>query len=134
MQASDWQSIEIDFDVYKALTIRRASPSTTYNDVLRDLLQLGSTPKNGGTPASNGTPWITKGVVFPHGTEFRASYKGKDYQAHVEQGALVFNGTKYSSPSPAAIAITERPTNGWMFWKCRLPGQNTWKVADHYRQ
>jgi hypothetical protein len=116
MQTPEWQSIEIDFDVYKALTIRRATPSVTYNDVLREVLGIGPATKNGGAPVQNGTPWITKGAVFPPGTEFRATYKGKDYQAHVEKGALFFNGTKYSSLSPAAIAITERPTNGWIFF------------------
>lgn len=134
MSTDELQAIDIDFEVFKELTMRRASASVTYNDVLRDLLKLGAASKNGGALVSNGTPWITKGVVFPHSTEFRATYKGKDYHAHVEHGALVFNGTKYSSLSPAAIAITERPTNGWIFWQCKLPGQNAWKVADHYRK
>jgi hypothetical protein len=134
VSTAELQAIEIDFEVFKELTMRRASASVTYNDVLRDLLKLGTKGKNGTAPILNGTPWITKGVVFPHGTEFRATYKGASYSAHVDHGALIFNGTKYFSLSPAAIAITERPTNGWIFWQCKLPGQNTWKVADHYRK
>jgi hypothetical protein len=134
MSTAELQSIDIDFEVFKELTMRRASASVTYNDVLRDLLKLEHRSKGGSTPTSNGTPWITKGVVFPHGTEFRATYKGKSYSASVDHGTLIFNSTKYGSLSPAAIAITGRPTNGWIFWQCRLPGQTTWKVADHYRK
>ena len=34
------EMIEIDFDVYKALTMKRTSQEVTYNDVLRELLDL----------------------------------------------------------------------------------------------
>lgn len=34
-------TIDVDFEVYKALTIRRETEEMTYNDVLRHLLSLG---------------------------------------------------------------------------------------------
>ena len=33
-------TIEIDFDVYKKLTVRRESEEVSYNDVIRDLLKM----------------------------------------------------------------------------------------------
>jgi hypothetical protein len=34
-------AIEVDFDVYRALWLRRTSEETTFNDVLRELLLIG---------------------------------------------------------------------------------------------
>jgi hypothetical protein len=120
------ETIEIDFDVYKALTMRRASASVSYNDVLRDILHLkpssGEVPK----PQPAGAAWMSKGISFPHGTEFRAQYKGQTYNGRVENGALVVSGKRYTSPSAAAMSITISPVNGWTFWEARKPGQNRW--------
>ena len=35
-----YKEIEIDFDVFKLLTVMRLSENMTYNDVLRKLLEL----------------------------------------------------------------------------------------------
>jgi hypothetical protein len=70
--------------------------------------------------------WVAKGVSFPNGTEFRGRYKGRAYAGTVEKGALVVEGKRYSSPSPAAMAITGTQTDGWKFWECRRPGDVTW--------
>ena len=125
----------MDFDVYKALTLRRASESVSENDVLRDLLGL---PKKKTAAAGADSPapgeWVTKGVPFPAGTEFRANYKGRTYLARVEGGALVLNGVKYDSPSAAAMSITAKPVNGWTFWECRLPGQAGWRSIKGLRK
>ena len=128
-------SIEVDFDVFKALTLRRATEDVTYNDVLRELLGLNSTkraPVGPHTPATGG--WFTKGVTFPDGTEFRATHKGQAYSSKVESGALVLNGKRYDSPSAAAVEITGRPTNGWIFWECRLPGKTSWQIIKSFRK
>ncbi len=128
-------SIEVDFDVFKALTLRRATEDVTYNDVLRDLLGLNSTkraPLGPHTPATGG--WFTKGVTFPDGTEFRARHKGQAYSGKVQSGALVLNGKHYDSPSAAAVEITGRPTNGWIFWECRLPGKTSWQIIKSFRK
>ena len=128
-------AIEVDFDVFKALTMRRASEHVTENDVLRQMLGLSS-KKEPTVPAARpeAGDWITKGVRFPAGTEFRAKYKGQTWLGLVEGGALVVNGKRYDTPSAAAVAITENPVNGWTFWECRLPGQAGWKIIKALRK
>ncbi len=127
------QTIEIDFDVFKELTLRRSSEEVTYNDVLRETLELP--PKNSKklAKASTGKPWVPKGVTFPHGTELRAKYKGQIYYATVEDGALVYDGKRFSAPSPAATAVTNTNVDGWWFWEYRAPNQNEWVKIAHLR-
>lgn len=128
-------SIEVDFDVFKAITMRRASEKVTENDVLRQVLGLPS-KKDPTTPAARpeAGDWTTKGVRFPSGTEFRARYKGQTWLARVEGGALVMNGKAYDSPSAAAVAITDKPVNGWTFWESRLPGKPGWTIIKALRR
>src|SRR5699024_1390950 len=131
-------SIDIDFDVFKELTIRRKNEAMTENAVLRDLLGLPSiidgkshtlvNPVDGG-----GTPWVSIGITLPQGTEVRATYRGQQFTAIVENGALVLNGKRYKSPSAAAISITGNPVNGWRFWECLMPGSSRWKLIATYR-
>jgi hypothetical protein len=127
-------TIEVDFDVYKAITARRPSEEVTENDVLRDLLRLPS-KRQIAAPTSNPAQgdWIAKGVRFPAGTEFRANYKGQTYLARVDNGALVLNGERFDTPSSAAMSITKSPVNGWTFWECRLPGQASWQMIKTLR-
>lgn len=131
-------SIDIDFEVFKALTARRETEEMTENDVLRSLLDLSPLHTKSSSPAhsANGTgiPWIAKGVSFPHGTEFRAAYKGQQFTGVVKNGALVINGKRYKSPSAAAYSITGSGVNGWRFWECLLPGSTKWKVMASYRR
>lgn len=134
-----YTSIDIDFDVWKALTNLRSSPQITENDVLRELLGLNSTVSNKiQTEAvlqdSVGAPWGWKGVTFPHGSEFRAEYNGRIYHAKVDNGALVYEGKLYKSPSAAAMAITGNSVNGWIFWECKMPGKNGWVLIEKLRK
>jgi hypothetical protein len=129
-------TIEVDFDVFKALTMRRPSEEVTENDVLRRLLGLPSRKGAALAPgvAASGD-WVTKGVRFPAGTEFRAAYKGQTHLARVENSALVLNGKRFDTPSAAAMSITaNKPVNGWTFWQCRLPGQAGWKMIKALRK
>ncbi len=131
------RTIEVDFDVFKAITARRPSEDVTDNDVLREVFGLprkapSRTPPSPAAIASG--DWVTKGVRFPAGTEFRAIYKGQTFLARVEGGALVVNGKRYDSPSPAAVAITGSAVNGWRFWEARLPGQAGWKMIESLRR
>jgi len=131
------RTIEVDFDVFKALTLRRASEEVSENDVLRQLLGLPTHNKGANTPPSTPAPgdWITKGVRFPVGTEFRATYKGQTHLGRVEGGALVLTGKRFDSPSAAAMSITgNKPVNGWTFWEARLPGQAGWKMIKSLRR
>jgi hypothetical protein len=121
-------TIEIDFDVFKALTARRPSEQVSENDVLRQLLHLpakGQDTSPTASPPARGD-WVTKGVRFPAGTEFRANFKGQTYLAKVEDGALVWNGKRFDSPSAPAVKIAGHAQNGWNFWECRMPGQTRW--------
>jgi hypothetical protein len=78
--------------------------------------------------------WMAKGIRFPAGTEFRASYKGQTYLARVEDGALVLNGERFDTPSSAAMSITKSPVNGWTFWESRAPGQGSWQMIKTLRK
>jgi hypothetical protein len=130
------RTIEVDFDVYKALMMRRPTENVTENDVLRELLQLPRV-KPGSAPATAGPApgdWITKGVRFPAGTEFRAHYKGQTHLGRAEAGALMLNGKPYDSPSSAAVSITGSSVNGWRFWEARLPGEAGWKMIESLRR
>lgn len=129
-------SIEIDFEVYKALTLRRVSEEVTYNDVLREILKLGASKKSDKSyePAPQTAGWTVKGVTFPNGTDFRASHKGQVVHGRVESGALVINSRRFDSPSAAAVAITGNPVNGWVFWECRVPGKTDWQIIKALRK
>lgn len=125
-------TIEIDFDVFKALTLRRPSEDVTYNDVLRDLLNL---PQSGAAPAHatmGGCMFLD--VHFPEGTQFQVTYKGRTYRARIESGVWVGeDGLAHTSPSEAAHAITKTNVNGWRFWKCRRPGDSVWRLMNDLR-
>jgi len=128
-------TIEIDFEVFKSLTNLRTTEEMSYNDVLRELLKLAKEEQPIPTHKSfNRDDWLIKGVRFPAGTEFRASYKGRQYVGKVESGALWVNGKSYNSPSASAIAITGNSVNGWTFWKCRMPGQRHWRMIKSLRK
>lgn len=124
-------SIEVDFDVYKQLTVRRVNEEMTYNDVVRELLGLGvvkTTVVDGAPPRNSEADWVIKNMRLPAGTECRATYKGQRFLAHVESAALVLpDGTRHKSPSSAAQAITKTSVNGWIFWECKLPGKSQWQ-------
>jgi hypothetical protein len=128
------QTIEIDFDVFKEITARRKHAEITPNDVLREVFGLEPTEKPSKQKIQSGKPWITKGVVFPHRTEFRSFYKGQMYYARVEDGFLVLNEKSFSSPSPAAMAITKNSVNGWKFWECKIPGKENWQIMISLRK
>ncbi len=127
--------VEVDFDVFKALTALRPSEEVSENEVLRGLLKV---PPKKPTPVSTDGhapgDWVTKGVRFPADTQFRAKYKGQTYMASVENGALTFDGNPYDTPSKAAMAITKTQINGWTFWECRLPGKSSWQMIKTLRR
>jgi hypothetical protein len=77
--------------------------------------------------------WLTKGVRFPLGTEFRANYKGQIYHGKVEDGNLVVNNKRFDSPSAAAREITGKSVNGWTFWESRMPGASKWQMITSLR-
>ena len=134
-------TVEVDFDVYKAIFSLRAKETVSENDVLRNLLKLGPPsessavmPKVNDAPINAPEDWLPKGVRFPLGTDFRATYKGKTYTGRVQAGALLVDGKRYASPSSAAVAITGSAVNGWRFWEARLPGKSSWQLIETLRR
>ena len=125
------ERIEIDFDVFKALTGLRETEDMTYNDVLRKILNLSKKTTTERPPS--GEPFLAKGVTFPHGTEFRAHYKGQIHTARVENGAIMAKDRKFSSLSAAAMFVTQHPRDGWIFWEAKSPGQTSWVICDRLR-
>jgi hypothetical protein len=131
-------SIELDFDVWKELTLLRTSEEDTYSDVIRALLRRNMatevTPLNtkmglGGLYGRRARGTSNAGIIIPNGTEIKAKYKGKIYIGSVKDNAFVVDGHNYSTFSAAAHSITNTNLNGWYFWECRLPGQSEWKPA-----
>jgi hypothetical protein len=125
--------IDIDFEVFKELTNRRPAEAVTYNDVVRELLNL---PKPASTnSASNGSkPWVVSGTSFPAGSEFMTDYKGKTYSGIAKDGKLeLSDGYKFTTPSAAAIHVTGSNVNGWRFWKCKLPGASQFVLIERLR-
>ncbi len=138
--------IEIDFEVYKALTIMRRAEEHSYNDVLRELLALPPREAKiveaaGSVVATSGVAGInevirsqglhSRGLFLPEGTELRATYKGTEYHAIVKGGVIDnYGGISFSSPSAAASAITETTVNGWRFWEAKRPNDFNWHRLD----
>ena len=128
------RQIEIDFEVFKELTNRRATEAVTYNDVVRDLLKLPK-PVKSANPAANGSkPWVVSDTSFPAGSEFMADYKGKAHSGIVKDGKLeLSDGGKFTTPSAAAVHVTGSSVNGWRFWKCKLPGASQFVLIERLR-
>ena len=124
--------IDIDFEVFKELTNRRAKESVTYNDVIRGLLKMPA-EKPTERASNGGRPWIVSDTSFPTGSEFRAEYKGQIYSGTAKDGKLEVNGGLFSTPSAAAMSITGSNVNGWRFWKCRLPGASRFELIERLR-
>jgi hypothetical protein len=126
-------TIDIEFDVYKALTARRSSESVTYNDVIREILKLPKEAAARNAPTQKGATF--KGVFFPEGTQFRATYKGRAYTAEIRDGVWKdSNGITRNSPSESAVKITGKNWNGWRFWYCKRPGETSWTLIDGLRK
>lgn len=122
--------IEIDFDVFKELTNRRKTEDVTYNDVIRGLLGFKEVPK---PPANAGKPWVVSSTSFPEGSQFTAEYKGRTYSGVVRDGKLVVDGSRFSTPSAASSYIKGHNSNGWRFWKCKLPGAPQFVPVERLR-
>lgn len=123
--------IEIDFDVFKALTLLREQESVTYNDIIRRLLELPATetvPTE--VKETKPTGYMAAGRHLPNGTQLKATYKGKEYRAEVKGGRIVSTGGKlFNSLSAAAKSITENNVNGLRFWRAQRPSETRWVMV-----
>lgn len=125
-------TVEIDFELFKHLTMRRRSEDHSINDVIREMAGLAPQQTGAGGPPKGG--WVSKGVHFPENTELRASYKGKEYLAVIKDGGIVVEGKKASSLSNAATQVTKTNVDGWKFWECRVPGTTGWRSVANLRE
>lgn len=125
--------IDVDFEVFKALTALRESEADSYSDVLRRVLNLPSRMmmlRDIGKPAVGLGVWFGT-VHFPEGTKFRATYKGQTFTAEIRDDRWVDqNGIVRKSPSEAAGAISGTNVNGWRFWYAQRPGEDCWNKLE----
>lgn len=139
--------IEVDFEVWKALTLKRHSESHSYNDVLRELLDIDTASViRENALAQSLVRWIEpvaslsmgpttgialRGLVLPNGTRLRATHKGTAHAAQIVDGKWVSDGGEvFGSPSAAATAITGNNVNGWRFWQAKRPSDGEWRILD----
>jgi hypothetical protein len=140
--------IEIDFEVFKALTARLENETDTYNEVIRRALGLPASEsallpgqvdipglpvpaQSGGALGQlTGGVWFSN-IFFPNSTIFRATYKGKTYRARIQNSQWIDElGNLRTSPSDAASAISQTNVNGWRFWFVRRPLDEDWQRMD----
>lgn len=145
--------LEIDFEVFKALTARRLNERHTYNDIIRELLGLDSliespdpveglfddsgpvTPRPvtfASLVGSRGpTGFSARGIFLPNGTLIKAIYKQQIYTAKIDGGCWVdAQGVSHKSPSAAAKNVTGSNVNGLRFWRVKRPDDAEWRRLD----
>lgn len=137
--------IEIDFEVFKEITARRASEHVSENDVLRGLLGLPGKSRldaaisgfRDGVSSLVGhaseSVWVCKSVRFPVNTQLRAKYQGQTIAAEIKADGIHVAGKVANSPSQAAHFVTGTNVNGWTFWEARYPGQTNWTPIQALR-
>lgn len=131
--------IEIDFDVFKALTLRREDESISYNDVLRELLALDKVRPQSPVQhvaessikafsvSAHTNGYAYRDGFLPNGTKLKALYKNRVYNAEITDGCWINDdGSKHPTPTAAASHITKTSTNARRFWSAKRPGDNDW--------
>lgn len=126
--------IDIDFEVFKALTALRTHEGHSYNEVLRELLglQAGGRETPTAPKAETGKrSFESRDLSLPHGTLLRATYKGRAYTARIDDGRWIDeNDVEHGSPSAAARHITDNNVNGLRFWQGKRPSDDSWLNLD----
>jgi hypothetical protein len=146
-------TISVTLPVLKALTDLLIADDQSYDDVLRELLKVDSvveperevdarytklasaiTPHlEAETRFQHGKGFVSRSLFLPEGTELRARYKGKLYQAVIRNEYWIGPaGQVWKSPSAAATAITDTTVNGLRFWEAKRPGDTIWRHLDKF--
>lgn len=140
--------ISRSLECYNALTARLTHEGQTYDDLIRNLLEVDSVIEPDVVPAPYSVVaeildrarsaaeggFASRGLYLPDGTLLRARYKGKLYTARIVDGDWSDpNGEIQSSPSAAATAVTGTNVNGLRFWEAQLPGEKGWRRIEVLR-
>lgn len=132
------QQIDVDFEVWKELTVRRKHEGHSYNAVLRDLLglkpnvsqQLSDAFAPLSSPGKHKSFVLRDGELV-EGTQLRAVYKGTEHTAIIREGRwIAADGAEYGSPSAAASAISGTNVNGLRFWHAKRPTDREFTRLD----
>lgn len=131
------QPIQIDFDVFKAITARRPTDAVTENDVLRDVFGLPPRAEGAAAKPSRGRSkirgWKSEGVNFLIGTTLQHRFRdGRTVRAKIVENGVEHDGKIYPGLSPAAAAAAGHQANGWQFWE--LNTLFGWRKADSLRR
>lgn len=122
--------IEIELDVYKALTQRMEHEQDALNDIIGRLLDL---PAYRVAPANiEQADWFGYSVRLAVGTELRTNYKKTERIGIVRKDGLELEGQTFPSLSAAAIYVRGQNTNGWRFWKVR-DAAGKWQLMQSLR-
>ena len=131
------RTIEIDFEIHKAIELERKGFEEPEYIALRRLLNLGSPSSENDTDSiPAGKPWRGKDVELPHGTKLRMEYNGQVSRGEIENGIWIVEGKKAKSPSAAAKICnltkegTEPSLNGWIYWEAKRPNDTAWRRID----
>jgi hypothetical protein len=130
-------TIEIDFDIHKAIENERRGFDEPPRIALRRLLKLPEErqpPRIEPKVAQSGRPWREGSVEIPHGSEARMSYQrgSQVFEGRFVDGKLIVQGRDFHTLSSAASALARTKDgsvpslNGWNYWEVRLPGQDRW--------
>jgi len=130
------QSVDIDWDIHRAIEAERKGFDEPPHIALRRLLGLGEPEETAANTetAKGGVPWRCRGVEIPHGTDARMSYDygNQLYEGQFLNGKLVVHGKEFDTPSGAAdaLAVTrdgkKTSLNGWEYWEVRFEGRSDW--------
>ena len=147
-------TISVSLSVFRELTNRLQDDDQTFDDLLREILEIDSPvepeltkksfasgilealePMMGDTMRSqHGPGFYSRGLFLPDQTQVRARYKGRTYAAFIRgEDWIDESGNKQSSPSAAATAITDTNVNGLRFWEAKRPGDIAWRRLDQFR-
>ena len=122
-------NIEIDFDVFKALTLRRSTEDISYNDVLRELLGLGPQKNPVSSALSSGHgDWVTKGVRFPTARNSALPTRVRNTTERLSlEGLLLTISVFIPLRRPPLKLLATRSMDG-LFGSAACPGKSSWQM------